>query len=370
MTAPLTATKPIATDGRDHLYWLDWLRFTAALMVVAIHSRGNTWVEWGRLAETSQTKLVAVFFALTRAGAEWVLVFFVLSGFLVGGKVIERLGAGTFNLRDYIIDRFSRIWVPLIPALIWSAIVAFWLGKPLSWFDLFGNLLGLQGSLCLNFAANMPLWSLGYEIWFYFLAGCVAVWLTAGMRGRIVAGFITVLFFAVFTQLNSAFLFAWILGASTYWLCKRPRLPWLAVMGGLIVAMGYLFTQLRSATVSVNTSGWARYAPSNDVAILILSLGIALLLPFLTQLKPGVKWGESFNALGRKLAAFSYTLYLTHYPALYIWEHYQPERHAAIDGVSGIWYLLRIISCVVLAWLCYLPFEKQTGRLRKWLRKF
>ena len=361
-----SAAPPIGDQG--HLYWLDWLRFTAALMVVAIHSRGGTWVELGRLAESSQTKIVAVFFALTREGTEWVLVFFVLSGFLVGGKVIERLRAGTFSLRDYVIDRFSRIWVPLVPALIWSAVVGFWLGKPVSWYDLGGNLLGLQGGVFPNFAANYPLWSLGYEIWFYFLAGAVAVWITAGNRGRIGACFALALCFAVFTSMKSAFLFAWVFGATTYWLCRRPRLPLLTATGGMLVVVGYLSTQLQSATVSLDTSTWARYAPSNEVAILILSTGIALVLPFLTQLKPRSKSGESLNAFGGKLAAFSYTLYLTHYPTLYVWEHYLPERLPVMDGISVIWYLLRISSCVGFAWLCYLPFEKQTGRIRKWLR--
>ena len=89
MTQPGTRSTALLQVNRGHLYWLDWLRFTAALMVVAIHSRGGTWVEWGRLTEASQTKLVAIFFAITRTGSESVLVFFVLSGFLVGGKVIS-----------------------------------------------------------------------------------------------------------------------------------------------------------------------------------------------------------------------------------------------------------------------------------------
>lgn len=42
---PTLASASIA-QNRGHLYWLDWLRFVAAFMVVAIHARGNTWVEW------------------------------------------------------------------------------------------------------------------------------------------------------------------------------------------------------------------------------------------------------------------------------------------------------------------------------------
>jgi peptidoglycan/LPS O-acetylase OafA/YrhL len=359
----------VLPSAKEHLYWLDWLRFSAALMVVAIHSRGGNWVEWARLTEASQTKLVALFFAMTRAGTEWVLVFFVLSGFLVGGKVIERLSDGSFDLPSYVIDRFTRIWTPLIPALCWSALVAYWVGKPISWFDLGGNLLGLQGALFRNFAANMPLWSLGYEIWFYFLAGCVAVWLMAGTRGRIRAGCALVLGFAVFTKMNEVFLFAWIIGAATYWLCNRPRRPLLAAAGGMLVVTGFLSSQINSATISVNTSTWARYAPSNEVAILLLATGIAFVLPFLTQLKPESKFTESINALGGKLAAFSYTLYLTHYPVLYVWEHYLPGRHETMGAMSVLCYLLRISSCVVFGWFCYLPFERQTARLRKLLRR-
>jgi peptidoglycan/LPS O-acetylase OafA/YrhL len=310
---------------------------------------------------------VAIFFALTRAGTEWVLVFFVLSGFLVGGKVIERLGAGTFDLSSYVIDRVTRIWTPLIPALVWSAVVAFWVGKPVSWIGFGGNLLGLQVSLFRCFAENIPLWSLAYEIWFYLLAACVAACILGGTRSRIGASFGLAVAFAVFTKLGVVFLFAWLLGAATYWLCNRPRLPLLAAVGVAFMAAGYIFSQLTSATVSVDTSAWARYTPSGDVATLILSMGMALLLPCLAQLKPNSRLGKSFNALGGKLAAFSYTLYLTHYPALYVWEHYLPERHGVIDMVSVGLYLARVASCIAFAWLCYLPFEKQTGRLRKLL---
>src|ERR1035438_1061825 len=336
----------VVSGNGGHLYWLDWLRFLAVFMVVAIHARGANWVEWARLAATSQTRVVAAFFALTRAGTEWVLVFFVLSGFLVGGKVIERVGAGTFRLRDYVIDRVSRIWVPLVPTLIWSAIVAYWVGKPVSWVGFGGNMLGLQVVLFPSFAENIPLWSLAYEVWFYFLAGAAAVWVMSDTRGRIAATLAMGLGFVVFTRLDAAFLFAWILGALTYWLCSRPRQLWLAITGIGLLGLGYTCSQLISATVSVDTSGWSKYAPSGEVATLILSLGIALLLPYLTQLKPESRLGGALNNLGGRLAAFSYTLYLTHYPALYVWEHYLPQRHATINAVSATWYVLRVVSCV------------------------
>lgn len=323
----------------------------------------------GQTNEESKTLLSAVFFAVTRAGTEWVLVFFVLSGFLVGGKVIERVAAGDFDLNMYVVDRLSRIWVPLVPALAWSAWVAYWVGKPLSWTGFWGNMFGLQGVAVRSFAGNYPLWSLSYEIWFYFLAGCLAVWVLADLRGRIVAGFAATLGFVIFTKLSVVFLFAWILGASTFWLSSKPRIPLLAVIGGIFIGAGYVFSQLNSATISVDMSAWLLYAPSSDGATLILSLGMALMLPYLVKFEPKTSWGVRLDRLGGKLAAFSYTMYLVHYPALYVWEHYMPYRHDMVGFASSAWYLLRIASCVACAWLLYLPFERQTYLFRRFLRK-
>lgn len=358
----------ISNSNQDnHLYWLDWMRFSASLLVVAGHARGGLWVDWGRLAIESKTVFVAIFFAISRAGAESVLVFFVLSGFLVGGKVIERLANNTFDIRVYVIDRFTRIWIPLIPALIFSAVVAYQVGKPVSWLDFFGNLAGLQGTLVKSFAENHPLWSLSYEIWFYFLAASLSIWLISNEKIRILAGFALAVGLTIFTKLVIVFLFAWVLGASTYWLVKKKKNNKLALIGLSLIIIGYVTTQLRSATVSVDKSIWLQYIPSAEVGTLAFSFGIALVIPFLTKLAPESGIGKRLNAMGGQLAAFSYTLYLIHYPILYLWEYFMPGRHSVVGLETIAWYALRVISCMAVSWLFYLPFEKQTTRARNWL---
>jgi peptidoglycan/LPS O-acetylase OafA/YrhL len=269
---------------------------------------------------------------------------------------------------DYAIDRISRIWVPLVPALLWSAIVAYWVGKPVSWLDFGGNLVGLQVVWVRSFAENIPLWSLAYEIWFYVLGGTAALWALSGTRGRIAATFAITVAFAVFSRLGAEFLFAWLLGALTYCLVNQQRQRWLAMVGCVLMGLGYFNSQLRTATVSVDTSGWLRYIPPAEVATLVLSLGMALALPYMTQLRPRTKLAMGINDLGAKLAAFSYTLYLTHYPLLYVWEHYLPVRHGSIDVPSSGLYLLRIASCLLFAWLLYLPFERNTSWVRRQMK--
>lgn len=356
-------------NAKEHLHWLDWLRFTAALMVVVVHARGGNWVEWGRLEEASRTKWVAIFFALTRTGAECVTVFFVLSGFLVGGKVLERVAKGTFNLRAYVIDRFSRIWMPLVPALFFTAAVAIYIGRPVSIFEFIGNLFGLQVAVCDNFAGNVPLWSLAYEIWFYVLAGCAAVAVTARSHARFWAFIGIAVGCAIFTRLQIVFLFCWGLGALSFGFRTVDRTGWLAIFGAFLLAIGCVISQIKSATVSVDITTWARLIPSSDIGTLILGLGLALLVPFLTRLKPRTAFISGVDRLGGKWAAFSYTLYLTHYPVLYVWEKWMPIRNGTVNLVSIAEFLAKVLSCVFFAWLLYLPFEARTGALRRWMYK-
>src|SRR6185369_3580509 len=52
----------------------------------------------------------------TGLGNQAVMVFFVLSGFFVGGSILK--SGEKFNLAGYSIARLTRLWVVLIPVLL------------------------------------------------------------------------------------------------------------------------------------------------------------------------------------------------------------------------------------------------------------
>src|SRR5687768_7815776 len=52
-----------------------------------------------------------------------VSVFFMLSGFLIFATTWRRRGQ-EYSFRDFLIERTSRLWVCLVPALAFSALVA------------------------------------------------------------------------------------------------------------------------------------------------------------------------------------------------------------------------------------------------------
>jgi peptidoglycan/LPS O-acetylase OafA/YrhL len=356
-----------ATSRR--FYWLDWLRFISAAAVLICHARGGNWVEWGRLEGASRTAIAAVFFAGTRIGIEWVAVFFVLSGFLVGGKLVERVMNKEFAARAYVINRITRIWVPLVPALLLTAIVAHFRELKPRMSEFLGALFGLNGAFCGHFGGNVPLWSLAHEIWFYVIAGSVAVALTSPTAWKSVAVVGIAVSATVITLLNPVFFLCWVIGAAACYIRAVWRVSALLGLGSLLSAYGCLASQIRTQSISLNISSYGHLFPPTEGALIVLSVGIALVVAGLSSMKPSAKLCRSLERAGASLAACSYTLYLTHYPLLGLWERFMPQRFNVINSASCLIFGLKIASCLASAFILYLLFEARTPGLRRWLRR-
>src|SRR5208283_5160856 len=185
--------------------FLDLARWTCAWIVFLGHLRNPLFFGFESVAAADRGFLVTVWFFVTGWFGEAVIVFFVLSGYLVGASACAKASLGRFSARDYAIDRASRIFLPFIPALLLTALcdgagmtffsdLGFYSGAhPMihekvhsapfaSYFTLetFGlNLAMLQTIVAPAFGSNQPLWTISLEFWFYVtfgvaLAGVVA----------------------------------------------------------------------------------------------------------------------------------------------------------------------------------------------------
>ena len=168
---------------------LDLIRALAACAVMVGHLRALFFVDFRQLSHKSWP-LQALYF-LTGFGHQAVIIFFVLSGFLISSTVIRSYVLGKWSWRDYAVNRATRLYVVLIPGLLlgffWDRLGS-WLfaakgiyAHPLTDLgpavplqnltpgNFLGNLFFLQTILCDTFGSNGPLWSLANEFWYYVL---------------------------------------------------------------------------------------------------------------------------------------------------------------------------------------------------------
>src|SRR5271170_6252601 len=100
---------------------LDALRGIAAVSVCLSHLRDFFFQDYPKLAH--HNSLLATTYLATGLGHQWVIVFFVLSGYLVGGSVLRAVALDHWSWRSYLLKRLTRLYAVLIPALVLGGIL-------------------------------------------------------------------------------------------------------------------------------------------------------------------------------------------------------------------------------------------------------
>ena len=356
---------------------LDLLRGCAALLVLAGHLRAYVFQNFAEASSAGEASglLVKAFYFVTSLGHQAVIVFFALSGFLVGGKALDDILARRFSWPRYLLRRLTRLWIVIIPALLLTLIldrVALGLGAAgydgrfyeiyasgpradapishslLTWV---GNLAFLQTILVPCFGSNGPLWSLANEFWYYVVFP-LGAWLVAGRSGiaaRLagVAVLTALVAFLPYWLLTGGLV--WVAGAGAAWISRwKPAHVVVGSQAAMIAAIGVACASLILARLEYGLG---------DVG---LGLGIALALPALAHLS----LPRSLAAASRAGSEISFTLYVTHFPLLtaIAMTSFAPARwHPGSEGAALYAGLLALaIAVAATVWWC---FERNTDRL-------
>jgi peptidoglycan/LPS O-acetylase OafA/YrhL len=307
---------------------------------------------------------------LTLHGEAAVWIFFVLSGYLMGGSVLRQVTAGSWRWSDYLLRRGTRLWVVLIPALLltWACDQAHGSGPvitggamtfphPLAadtWTFL-GNLLFLQDMVVPPFGSNLALWSLAYEWWLYLLFPLLV--LAARSRAWRERCLLAVLAAGIF----------WLLGPRGRWL----SLAWL---------VGALVAQRRAAPGARGLPGprllpWLGLAAALAAKPYLASPFPLLAMPVIVVATVGVLWGEAgrtdpLPAFAVQLGSSSYTLYAIHVPLAILaltvvsgpfLQEPGPTRWLAVFGLTG--------GLLLFAQGWWWLFERRTDSLRQALTR-
>ncbi len=322
--------QPIGTDRKRataSVPLLSHMRWIAAVVVVLSHLEQDLLDKTGYVAGTAPPDTGLVAKPLTGYGGYGhaaVVVFFVLSGFLVGGKLVELFVSPRLrsDWPSFLVDRFSRIFVVLLPvlaltagilaALLWFVPTApfvhtgqwtYDLAQPLtndlSWARWAGVAVMLNDVVVPTLDSNGPLWSLAYE-WSYYIIGLAAV---LAYR-RIVSPW------ALLVMAYGAVL----LGLCAY---HQPNilfagLSWLAGIGARLAFNAGLLRGrlmlLAGVACVILLLALEALIPLPDP---VLGLGVALMIAH-----PAWRRWRFLEAAGERLASFSFTLYAMHFPVM------------------------------------------------------
>jgi peptidoglycan/LPS O-acetylase OafA/YrhL len=376
--------------NRAFSLWLDLFRWFAALLVLLGHAERGRFMRITEIAGPDRPLLYYPLAFCAGFAHPAVMVFFVLSGYLVGGGLLKEIRLkGRIDFPKYFLNRFSRMSVVLYPSLL--AILLFDLigihvfhGISTGVYtpDVSGNLSPsviicnaafMQSALCEKFGNDGALWSLYNEFWYYMiwpviLLGCTVAGI--GRRLTFLAAAAVALVVFTFFQHNldgpfAPYMLIWLLGVGIA-LAKRPLIP------STIVAAGVCLAVVLGQRLFIRESFGIHHPISAFLLDLSTALSFAVLVLSMKHHK-GLRepvWGM----WNMKLAAFSFSLYCLHIPILNLYSAFLMYRfHTGWNMVPDTfakWAILGggVALSIVIAWLFSLVTEAHTAQVRDWLR--
>lgn len=373
----------VKIDGSTSIVF-DFFRAFSALLVLVTHLRGFMFVPYDQV--TNQNIMLKGFYFFTSLGQQAVMVFFVLSGFFITSSVLGSFYGGNWSWKDYSINRLSRLYTVLIPALFLTAILD-WLSVRMLGVDnsytndlvtFFGNAFFLQDILVPIYGSNGPLWSLNYEFWYYLLfpLGFIGVYKTKSIYKKIMYALLICVLMFFIGKLISLYAIIWLLGfailVSPSKVIKKGALKTLAIVLLLVAFAISLFYSALIQTGGAETTPIHTFYRYSIVAI-IFSLIMYVILNSSTSTDQINKSSgyRYFKKISKLFADFSFTLYLVHYPIIAFLmslftesggERLQPTI-ANIFIFSGVSILVMFISYCISALT-----EAHTNKVRGFLR--
>lgn len=295
---------------------------------------------------------------------EAVIVFFVLSGFLVGGNVLRRIQQNNFQEKKFAVDRAVRILLPLIGSLLFISATNYFFGYKRDIWSYLASLLSLQGIIAPPVSG--PFWSLNYEVWFYVICGAFGSLMMYREKSSAVLSFFYwgLLLFcaAVYSFLKPVYLIILGLGAVTAMWDNKPEWNKYFI---IISCLGILCWGGLLQITTPSRSFSALPVNLRPMAEVLFAGSFALLIRSISNISPSNIRLARFEKCGTLLAAFSYTLYLTHYQTMTIlakhwgWKHSTPSAEAFVILLYGIGISIGV------AMILYFMFERRTKDLKR-----
>lgn len=395
----MTIKYPVSAllDIRNETFvsFLDLSRWLAAAVVFVSHLRNPLFLGYSDIPVSDNTLIVKLWYFVLGLQMEAVIVFFVLSGFLVGGLSCAKISSGNFGTRAFAIDRVSRLYIAFLPALFLTyfldftgnyffGAVGFWdhshpmiaqkiHSLPFESFlnseTLLGNAFMLQGFVVDTLGSNSPLWTISLEFWFYTVFGLVATAYMASdaTRRLFLFGTVIALSAGFLGTMFCLFMGLWLIGVGLAFVpaCRRVNPVFALIIFFIVLFIARFQHDLFNKTGLLYMI--KNYAVAVSFGFLIVSMRDQSSRILIRMAK-----------VNNFLASFSYSMYLIHFPlmlfmlaALFKTGLFPGIRlgYVPTSGVGLMLYAVLIIAVYLSAWAFSQITEAQTWRARSYLRR-
>jgi peptidoglycan/LPS O-acetylase OafA/YrhL len=319
--------------------YLNAARIGAALAVLLFH--------WTILSGEHQ------WYRSLKIGADAVVVFFVLSGFLVAYTADTK----DRTLGRYAFNRATRLYSVLVPAIGLTLAVGFVLGYSNTIVDVL-RAVTFTGHIWNGWThpdPNGAIWSVIYEAWYYAIFGCL--FYLRDWRGVVFA----VMAIVIAGPNILVLMPCWWLGVGVYRRLQRPVRANVASAMAFVPVLSYVLLHATGALREIHDLTSIPFKATllhvsvhflRDWVVAILFaihlIGVASLMRGReAKWQPGVTWA----------AGATFSLYLTHLPVL---------KFMMAVMLTHRW--LGIAACIAVASIFAWAFERRLGTFRQLLK--
>jgi len=306
-----------------------------------------------------------------------VLIFFILSGLLIINSILNK--HAEYRFKEYFIDRFSRIYIAFVPALIfvWVIDSIFSNLASIELFESQRSLTGFLGNLLMfqnhplnlfssygiqPFGTGRPFWTVAVEWWIYMFVGFVLIYLKRKnlftFKNILLLGFLLIVPMFNIIGRGNGLMISWLFGGFLVILTSidlKNTLKSYSLYFILLVCV--ICWGLR--TYGTNSLNQYDLGISFFVTIGILSL---------SKLAAANSWSSKINKYVKgfflTIANYSYSLYLIHYTIVVVLFEVLPKHYS----VSIRIFIIVFVSNL-LAWGFYYLTERHTNTFKRMLKR-
>lgn len=336
--------------------YFDFIRVIAAFLVYLYHSNQRT--------------VVVDILPLSNYGHSAVIVFFVLSGYVIAYVSSTK----ETDIKEYFVSRLSRVYSVALPAIFFTVLLDF-IGRFFTNYQypfdqivvrILSSIMMLNEFWLVSITpfSNVPYWSITYEFWYYVAFGVACLF--SGYKKHIA-------FFLVLLLLGPKFLLLaplWYSGVLLYrsnFLTESSLLQTLAIFIFSVFGV-LLFHIIDMQTLCLNyvKAFWgedltkqltfSKFFLSDYILCILIVLNFAAARRIGTLI---VFKDSLFETSVRWVAGYTFTFYLMHQPLFLFWNSIMRNDPA------GYMNWLVVTFCVFLStYLIGIITEKQRGKLK------